>query len=103
MHDIRIILVLAAGCLSGCASSGLSSPWATGGGAGPVVGWVPGRGASFGWEAGAFKVRKSSARADRDLGHFNLGMSWRRATPEVSRYPLIYLAWEPVFRAGEAP
>jgi hypothetical protein len=65
---------------------------------GPVIGYVPGRGASYGWEVGGGQVFDVNASRPKLLLHFDGGMSWRRggADPKLSADRLSYLVWEPV-------
>jgi len=75
--------------------------------AGPVVGWVSGRGWSAGWEAGGGPMNTSSGGGDPVLStaslltRFNGGMSWR---PPLAgggtRERVTYLAWEPWLALG---
>jgi len=87
------------GCLpllllfTGCASEFTSVQ----GGVGPVVGYVPGRGLSWGWEGGGLAVTGETRGLPDVYLHFNTGMSWRPgAKPAASKDLLSYLVWEPV-------
>jgi len=70
--------------------------------AGPVVGYVKGRGASLGWEAGGgpMKTEESNYRTTLEfpslIARFNLGMSWRPSAREL----VSYAAWEPWLLVG---
>ena len=80
--------------VSGC----LTEVTALQGGLGPMVGYVPGRGFSAGWEGGGAMVH---GKNDLDIPnlylHFNGGMSWRPGSrSELPSDLLGYLVWEPV-------
>jgi hypothetical protein len=75
--------------------------------AGPVIGWVSGRGRSIGWEAGGGPMSAREAGGDPVVTtaslftHFNVGMSWR--PPRLggdSRERVVYAVWEPWFLLG---
>jgi hypothetical protein len=75
--------------------------------AGPVVGYVRGRGWSAGWEAGGGPMETPSAGTDPVptdsslFSHFNVGMSWRPgASGTEGRERVTYAAWEPWLLLG---
>ncbi|HEY4185123.1 MAG TPA: hypothetical protein VGP07_08650 [Polyangia bacterium] len=75
--------------------------------AGPVLGYVEGRGWSPGWEAGGGPVqtRKSGGDPVTDasslFAHVSLGMSSRPGAPgREAREQILYAAWEPWFLVG---
>ena len=60
--------------------------------AGPVVGYVSGRGLSAGWEVGGGPTL---------LARFSVGMSWRPGSSKMlGSERLSYVAWEPWLLAG---
>lgn len=94
---VAAFLTLAA--LPACATS--PANWGGMASAGPVVGYVAGRGVSFGWEAGGGaigspnQVSSNGPRAVNMLARGNLGMSWRQAPGGGAYQPTAYVAWEP--------
>jgi hypothetical protein len=70
--------------------------------AGPVVGYVKGRGASLGWEAGGGPMKTEVHGYAPELqfpsliARVNLGMSWRPSAREL----VSYAAWEPWYLVG---
>jgi len=85
--------------ISACATT--PDNWGGMGSAGPMVGYVVGRGMSFGWEAGGGALGSPSTLTSSGpheanlIFHGNMGMSWR-PTPQAGGYePTLYMAWEP--------
>jgi hypothetical protein len=74
--------------------------------AGPVLGYVGGRGWSAGWEAGGGPMSTTTngdpvPNAGLLLARAAIGMSWRPGTPATeARERITYLAWEPWFVVG---
>ena len=75
--------------------------------AGPVLGYVPGRGWSAGWEAGGGPMKTASGASDpipsasSAVTHFNIGMSWRPGASGTERWERVaYVAWEPWLLLG---
>ena len=75
--------------------------------AGPVFGYIRGRGYSAGWEAGGGPMHARSAGGDPVpdgaslIARFNVGMSWRPGAPGTDvPERLTYAAWEPWFLVG---
>jgi len=75
--------------------------------AGPVVGWVSGRGWSAGWEAGGGPMTTSDGGGDPAispaslLARFNVGMSWRPPLAAGNaRERVTYAVWEPWLLVG---
>jgi hypothetical protein len=94
----RIVLVFAIGCIAGCGGQQIA--------AGPVIGYVRGRGFSAGWEAGGGPMHtKSSYQLQVETYELFLrasgGMSWRPGPVGSAEHERItYLAWEPWFVVG---
>ena len=71
--------------------------------AGPVVGYVVGRGWSAGWEAsgGPMSTNLEAVTFPSVLTHFSVGMSWRPGpSGTIGSERLSYAAWEPWFVLG---
>jgi len=75
--------------------------------AGPVLGYVGGRGWSAGWEAGGGPMTTPTGGQDPVpsigslLAHFDVGMSWRPGPPgAIARERITYAAWEPWLLLG---
>jgi len=92
---MRAAIVVAALALASC-GGGLQVA------AGPVVGYVKGRGTSLGWEAGGGPMRtvqrnyRTELESASLIARLNLGMSWRPSAREL----VGYAAWEPWLLVG---